>query len=186
AGVVDQTKLIEVAGINRKTAVAYENLLSNLFILDVVPSWFTNRLKRLSQGPKRYLVEPALAGALIDVDTDGVLNDSDLLGRLIDTFVLAQIRAELPLCEMRPRIHHLRQDGGRREVDIIIELAGERIIAIEVKAGSNLDGRAHKHLAWLRDELGDRFLHGLVLNSGKFIEPIGDRITAAPICALWG
>jgi uncharacterized protein len=117
-----------------------------------------------------------------------VLLDSDLLGRLIDTFVAAQLRAELPIkfSDLQPRIYHLRQDGGRREIDILLELSGHQKVAIEVKASANPGPASSRHLGWLRDQLGDRFVHGLVLHTGRFIQQVGDRITAAPTCTLWG
>ncbi len=185
AGTADQATLIQAAGIDRKTGVAYEHLLSNLYVLDVVPAWFTDRLKRLGQQPKRYLIDPALTVTESGADVTSVLLDSDMLGRLIDTFVVAQLRAELPISELGPRLYHLRQDGGRREIDVLIELAGHRVIAIEVKASSNPGAASYRHLQWLRDELGDRFIHGLLLHSGPFMQEIDDRITAAPIATLW-
>jgi predicted AAA+ superfamily ATPase len=186
AGVVQQTTLIQAAGVNRRTAGAYEDLLSNLFVLDLVPAWFTNRLKRLEQAPKRFMVDPALTGAVLGADTDTVLRDSDLLGRLVDTFVAAQLRAELPVSDLRPRLHHLRHDGGRHEIDLLVELSGHRVVAIEIKASANPGRSAARHLTWLRDELGDRFVHGLVLHTGEYVQQWDDRVTAAPICVLWG
>jgi predicted AAA+ superfamily ATPase len=185
AGVVDQATLYRAAGINSKTANAYEHLLRNVFVLDVVPAWFSNRLKRLAQGPKRYLIDAALVGAVVGADTESVLRDPDLLGRLIDTFVAEQLRAELPVSDHQPRMHHLRQEAGRHEIDILIELAGHRVIGIEVKASTGPNRDSARHLAWLRDELGDRFVRGLVLHTGRHIYELGDRITAAPICTLW-
>ncbi|MBO0810279.1 MAG: ATP-binding protein, partial [Actinobacteria bacterium] len=163
AGVVENATLYQAAGINRRTALAYEQLLRNMFILDAVPAWFTNRLKRLVHTPKRYLVDPALLAAVVGLDIEAVLRDADLLGRLIDTFVVAQLRAELPVSQHQPRLYHLRQEGGRREIDLIVELSGHRVIAIEIKASANPGRDATRHLAWLRDELADRFLHGLLL-----------------------
>ncbi len=43
-----------------------------------------------------------------------------------------------------------------------------------------------RHLAWLRDETGERFLIGLILHTGPRIFELGERIVAAPIAALWG
>lgn len=186
AGVVELTTLLQSADVNRRTAQGYESLLTSLFVLEVVPAWFTNRLKRLVRTPKRYLVDPALAAAVVNADADAVIQDSDLRGRLIDTFVVAQLRAELPVSELQPRIHHLRQQDGRREIDILIELSGHRVIAIEVKASGTPDRTASRHLTWLRDELGERFVHGLVLHTGQFAQDVDDRITTMPICALWG
>ncbi len=185
AGVVDGKTLYDAAGIHRATAEAYERLLTNLFVLDTVPAWFNNRLKRLMKAPKRYFVDGALAASAISVDEVTIMRDSDLLGRLLDTFVAAQFRAELAVCPGNPRMYHLRTEGGRREIDLVIELAGHRVIGIEVKAAAAVDGDDARHLAWLRDTLGDRFLCGLVLHAGPHIFQLSDRITAAPISALW-
>lgn len=186
AGVVDMSTLYQAAGVDHRTANAYESLLASLFVIDTVPAWFTNRLKRLGRGPKRYLTDPALAASIVGSDVDGVLGDPDLLGRLLDTFVAAQLRAELPVSTLRPRLHHLRQEGGRREIDILVELTGHRVIAIEIKASTNPKAHDGRHLEWLRDELGDRFCHGLVLHTGQYLHPLAERVTAAPISTLWG
>ncbi|MBA2324641.1 MAG: DUF4143 domain-containing protein [Pseudonocardiales bacterium] len=72
-----------------------------------------------------------MLGPLLGVDAAAVLRDPDLLGRVIETFVLAQLRPELTVSEYAPRIYHLRQRDGRHEIDLIVELADGRIIARE-------------------------------------------------------
>jgi hypothetical protein len=37
----------------------------------------------------------------------------------------------------------------------------------------------------LRDKLGDRFKAGLVVHAGSQVLPLGDRIWAVPVSALW-
>ena len=64
----------------------------------------SHRLKRLVLSPKRDVVDPALAGAAPGLDTDLVLCNGGLLGRLLDTFVVAQVRAELAMAATRPRL----------------------------------------------------------------------------------
>lgn len=185
AGIVAEKTLYESAGINRKTAQAYERLLSDLSVIEAVPAWSTNRLKRLVASPKRYLIDPALLAGILRIDENAVLRDGNLLGRVVETFVVAQLRAELSIAETRPRLYHLRQEQGRREIDLIAELGAERVIGIEVKADSAPGQPAASHLAWLRDELGDRFIAGVVLHTGKRSYTLGERISAAPICTLW-
>ncbi len=68
AGVVERKTLHDAAGIDRKTALAYEQLLKNLYLLDVLPAWTSNRLKRLTLAPKRYLVDSALVPGALRVD----------------------------------------------------------------------------------------------------------------------
>lgn len=185
AGVVEDKTLYDAAGINAKTAAAYDRLLTNLFIVEAVPAWMTNRLKRLARSPKRYVVDPGLVGAALRVDVDGVLRDGDLLGRILDSFVMAQVRGEISIGASRLRAYHLRQQQGRHEVDIVLEAANGRVIGVEVKAEAAPTMRSARHLGWLRDELGERFLAGVVLHTGPRPYALGDRLSALPMCALW-
>jgi predicted AAA+ superfamily ATPase len=186
AGVVEEKTLLEAAGINRKTAQAYERLLGNLKVVESLPAWASNRLKRLVLTPKRHLVDPAMAGGVLRLDADAVLRDGDLLGRLLDTFVLAQLRAELPVTAARPRLYHVRQQQGRFEVDLLAELAGGGLVGIEVKATAAPGPADARHLAGLRDRYSDTFVAGVVLHTGPRAYGLGERLAAAPISSLWG
>ena len=185
AGLVEDKKLLEAAGLNRKTALAYEQLLLNLMVIDHAPAWTSNRLKRLVRSPKRYLVDPALVAGILRLDADAILRDGDLLGRVLDTFVAAQLRAELAIAECRPRLYHLRQEQGRHEIDLLAELSATRVIGIEIKASAAPRSDAARHLIWLRDQLGQRFVRGVVLHTGPRAYELDERILAAPIATLW-
>jgi hypothetical protein len=186
AGTSADATIYQAARINQRTASAYERALSNLFVVEAVPAWTTNRLKRLMLGPKRYVVDPALLGAILRIDTAAVLRDGNLLGRVIGTFVASQLRAEIAVAATRPRLYHLRDMNGRREVDVLAELSGQRVVAFEAKAATAPGTKQASHLVWLREQLGDRFVAGVVFHAGPRIYGLGDRIVAAPICALWG
>lgn len=185
AGNVSDATLLQAAGINRKTAVAYERLLNNLFVVEALPAWTSNRLRRLSLGTKRYLVDPALITSVLRLDDRAVLLDANLLGRLLDTFVVAQLRSELAVSQTRPRLYHLREEHGRYEVDIVAEVGGQAVICFEVKADAAPDRDAARHLIWMRDRLGDRFVRGVVFHTGPSAFELADRISALPICTLW-
>jgi predicted AAA+ superfamily ATPase len=185
AGTVAETTLYEAAGVNRKTAVAYEQLLKNLFVADALPAWTSNRLKRLSLGPKRYLVDPAIGASVARLTLRTVLRDGDLLGRVLDTFVVMQLRAEAAVAVSRPRLYHLREEHGRHEVDLIAELGGGDVLAFDIKADAAPRAEAARHLVWLRDRIGSRFVHGVVFHTGPSVYELEERITAVPICALW-
>ncbi|MDP3713070.1 MAG: DUF4143 domain-containing protein [Mycobacteriales bacterium] len=186
AGVADHRTLYEAAGIDRRTAVAYDDLLAGLHVAEEAPAWLSNRLSRLVKGGKRYVVDPALIGAALHLDVPAVLGDGDLLGRLLDTFVAAQLRPEVALSDRRPRLHHLREKNGRHEVDLLVEGTAGTVVALEVKATAAPTRRDGQHLAWLRDELGDRFLCGAVLHTGSAVGALGERVFALPIAAIWG
>ena len=186
AGMAESKTLYDAAGIDRKTAIAYERLLTNLLVLDTMPAWMSNRLSRLIKTGKRYLVDPSLIAAALRLDERAVLRDGDLLGRILDTFVVSQIRPEVELSPARPRLHHLRAREGGHEVDVIAELPANTALAIEVKATAAPTAADARHLVWMRDRLGDRFLAGAVLHTGPRPFQLAERIFALPICTLWG
>lgn len=185
AGLVEDKTLYDAAGINRKTALAYDRLLQNLLVVDELPPWSSNRLKRLVRSPKRHLIDPSLLVGVLGLDTAAVMRDGDLLGRVLDTFVTAQIRAEVTLADTPTRLYHLRQEQGRHEIDLIIEIGGQRVIGIEIKATSAPTAKDARHLEWLRDQVGDRFITGVILHTGPTTYKLGERLTAAPISTLW-
>jgi predicted AAA+ superfamily ATPase len=185
AGVLDRGKLHEAAGVAKATGEAYEQLLRALVLIDTLPAWWTNRLKRLSRAPKRMFVDAGLALAALRIDLDGLMRDGDLLGRMLDTFVVAQLRAEVPACRSNPRLHHLRTEGGRQEIDVVVEYGGGRVFGIEVKATSSPKADDARHLRWLEQRLGDRFIGGAVLHTGPRAFELADKIVASPIANLW-
>ena len=81
--------MCDAPGVARQTADDYDRLLTNLFVIDSLPAWSTRRLQRLSKSRKRYLIDPALLQATLRLSRASILRDGVLLGRLIETFVLA-------------------------------------------------------------------------------------------------
>ncbi len=186
AGTPTLKTLIDAAGIERTTANAYDALLERLLITERLPAWSSNRLNRLIRLPKRYLVDPAFVGPLLGVEARAVLRDGDLLGRLLDSFVMAQLRAECAVSELSPRLFHVRDANGRHEVDILIEFRDGRVMGIEVKADSAPGPDAARHLRWLRDGVGSQFVLGVVFHTGPRPFRLDESIAALPICTLWG
>ena len=185
AGVVDDITLWTAAGIAKDTARAYDTLLQNLLVIDKLPAWTSNRFKRLTLAPKRYLVDAGLFAGVLGLSEDDVLSDGDLLGRLIETFVVAQIRAEVALMPLPPRLHHLRVSDGGHEIDLVIEVGARRLLAIEVKATATPDPGDAKHLRWFRRSLPDAALTTILLHTGTETVTFADGTVATPISAIW-
>jgi len=185
AGMPSDATLYRAADVNAKTAAGYDQLLRNLYVLDVVPAWANNRLNRLIKTGKRYMVDAGLAAAAAGLTPPIILADNDLVGRYFDAFATAQLRPEIALSYPQPILHHLRMEAGRREIDLVIEVGASRIVGLEFKAGVAPTVGDAKHLIWLRDQLGKDFVAGVILHSGPGIYELGDRIYAVPLCALW-
>jgi predicted AAA+ superfamily ATPase len=185
AGLPKEETLYTAAGIDHKTAKTYQDLLTAVYVLDVVPSFENQRLARMVKMPKRYVVDAGLMAVALRIDSRAVLRDSALVGRVIDTFVMGQLRPETELSKLRPRFYHLREEHGRREVDIVGDLANG-VIGVEVKATAAPSSNDAAHLIHLRDRLGDKFLAGALLHTGPRPFQLSERIFALPVSTLWG
>jgi len=185
AGLPTDATLYQAAGLNARTAARYDQLLADIGVAVRVPAWSTNRLARVGRRAKRYVIDGGLVAAAAGFNIEALLSDGDLLGRMLDTLVFAQLEPEAALAEDPFRLYHLRTQHGRHEVDLIAEMSTGRVAAVEVKAAAAVGQQDARHLVWLRDELGPRFAAGVVLHTGPDTFRLSDRIWAAPISTLW-
>jgi uncharacterized protein len=185
AGLPALSTLAGAADLDHRTTKAYLGLFEDLRIIERVPAWATNKLSRLVKTPKYHVLDAGLAAHLAGDTRAGLLRSADRLGRLIDTFVFAQIRPLLKLTAPSVAAYHLRDANQTREVDLVLESASGDIVGIEIKAAAAVDAAGARHLAWLRDQVGAAFKRGFVLHTGATTFPLGDRLWAMPIAALW-
>lgn len=68
---------------------------------------------------------------------------------------------------------------------LLAELGGGRVIGIEIKASAAPSADDAKHLIWLRDQLEERFLAGIVFHTGPAVFAPDRGILAVPIATLW-
>lgn len=185
AGIPADRTLYEAARVTAVTARHYDNLLSDVFVAEELPAWSSNRLKRLMRRSKRLVLDSGVAAAASKVTREMALRDGDVMGRLLETFVAAQLRPEVAMTLGEQHLFHLRTEKGRHEVDLLIELADGRVVGVEVKANSAPRLQDAVHLEWLRDELGSMFAGGCVLHTGPQAFRLVERVVAVPIAALW-
>ena len=54
-----------------------------------------------------------------------------------------------------------------------------------VKAAQLVSRHYYRHLAWLREKLGDQLVAGVVLTMDKVGRRLQDNLYALPVSALW-
>ena len=170
--------------ISRPTIRDYVTLLRQVFLLEELPSWHSNRLSRLVKRPKLHVGDTGLACALLGVDAGGLLADRPLLGQLLETFVLLELQRQASWHDAPLSFFHFRDRDGF-EVDIVIERGAQALAGVEVKAGATVRASDFRGLRRLRDAAGDRFAGGVVLYDGETGVRFGDRLHAVPIRLLW-
>ena len=74
--------------------------------------------------------------------------------------------------------------GGARSTSFW-RAAGGDVACVEVKAAASFGARDWHAMEVLRDERSEKFRGGFLLYAGERTLPLGDRLWAVPISALW-
>jgi hypothetical protein len=172
------------AGLPHSTLTRYLALLETVYLVHRLPAWSRNLGKRLVKAPKLHLVDSGLACHLIGADAQRLSEDRPLLGRLLESFVVGELRKQISWTDPRTALYHFRTAAGL-EADVVLEKPDGSVAAIEVKASVTITPSDFAALQTLRDELGKQFRAGVVLYLGDQIVPFGDKLWLVPVTALW-
>ena len=141
---------------------------------------------------EHQLADPALAARLLGLDEATLLagrgsaaaipHVGPLIGQLFESLVTLCVRVFAQASEAR--VYHLRQHGGRREIDLIVERSDQRILAVEVKLGAAVQDDDVRNLLWLREHLGERCVDAVVVHTGPRAYRRADGIAVVPAALL--
>jgi predicted AAA+ superfamily ATPase len=172
------------ASLPHTTLTRYLALLETVFLVHRLPAWSRNLGQRLVKAPKLHLVDTGLACHLLGADARRLSEDRPLLGRLLESFVVGELRKQLSWTDPQTTLYHFRTATGS-EVDVVLEKPDGSVAAIEVKASATVAASDFAALKALRDQLGNQFRAGVVLYLGDQIVPFGDNLWLVPAPALW-
>lgn len=184
------TGLANVASLSRDmdlpatSVTRYLNLLRAAYVVQSLPGWSGRVGSRLLKREKLTLLDSGVLAYLQNATPQRIVVERQLYGALLETFVLMEVRKQLGWSETVAELFYLRTAGGM-EVDLVLEAGDGRVVAIEVKASATPEKRDMRGLEFLRDELGPRFVRGILLYTGEQTLPFGDRTWAMPVDALW-
>lgn len=168
-------------GLSRPTTDTYLAHLEAVFLVQTVPAWSTNLTSRVVRRPKLTLTDTGLATRLLG---PRLRSDDEVAGRLVETFVTNELRAQAEWSAARPTIFHFRDRDGA-EVDLVLESGDGRVVGVEVKAGATVRAEDLRGLRLLEHRLGDGFAGGIVLCTAPAPLHLGGRLWSMPISALW-
>jgi predicted AAA+ superfamily ATPase len=177
----------------RATAEAYRQVLASLWLLDPVPAWSPNSspMTRLGQAPKHHLADPALAARLLGLGSDALLAGAgqsllpsvgSILGALFESLATLCVRVATQAAEAE--LAHMRTRNGDHEVDLVIVRPDGAVVGMEVKLAAAVGDSDGRHLRWLREQLGPRFVDGLILTTGPTAYRRPDGIAVVPLALL--
>ncbi|HFD11712.1 MAG TPA: DUF4143 domain-containing protein, partial [Crenotrichaceae bacterium] len=170
--------------VSRPTIRDYFTLLEQIFLLEVLPPWHSNRIKRLIKTPKLHLGDTGLVAAITGLTSEALKKDRSALGHLLETFVFQEIQRQASGHVDDFRFHHFRNKDGA-EVDLVIERGVDQVAGIEVKASATVRSSDFRGLRQLKTAVGKQFTTGVVLYDGESCVRFGEGLYAVPVRLLW-
>jgi len=170
--------------LSRPTIRDYVTLLEQVFLIDELPPWHSNRLSRLIKTPKLHIGDTGVACDLLGIDSAGLGQDRTLLGQFLETFVYQELRRHASWHKDEIRFSHYRDKDGA-EVDLVLERGSGQIAGVEIKAAATVTATDFRGLRKLKEAAGRRFTAGVVLYDGEMTASFGNGLHAVAIRTLW-
>ncbi|MGE3313109.1 MAG: ATP-binding protein [Limisphaerales bacterium] len=184
SGLLNMADVGRDAGLPHSTLTRYLALLETVFLVHRLPAWSHDLGQRLVKAPKVHLIDSGLACHLLGADAVRLNEDRPLLGRVLEGYVVAELRKQLSWADPGMGLYHYRTASGS-EVDVVVEDRSGAIGGVEVKAGATVGPSDFAALKALRELFPKKFRTGVVLYSGDQVVPFGDRLWLMPAHALW-
>jgi uncharacterized protein len=115
-------------GVSHTTIHNYIELLSQTFMLSIVPPYLSNTKKRLVKAPRIYLADHGILNALLQIKDFNQLSGHPVMGSLWESVILSNLKSLFPGFDF----YFYRTSNGA-ELDFICT-NGNKSLAIECKA----------------------------------------------------
>jgi predicted AAA+ superfamily ATPase len=163
------------------------NALRRIFLVEDLPAWAPSLRSKtaLRTSPKRHLVDPSIATAVLRTNPEGILNDFQYFGFLFEALCTRDIRVYAQSND--GDVYHYRDKSGL-ESDMIVQLRDGRWAAIEVKLGQKQIDYAAENLLALKnridkDKMGaPSFL--MIITGGQYAYRRSDGVCVVPLACL--
>ena len=183
-GMLNTADLSRTLAMPQTTLKRYLTLLQTVYLVGMLPAWAPRASQRAQKNPKLFFNDSGLLAHLLGVNRANLAAMPGLDGRLLETFVFAELQKLCGWAETDTDLMHYRTSSGA-EVDFILQDRQERIVGIEVKTTTNLASDDFKGLRHLRGTIGKRFYRGIVLHPGTQSVAFDAELSAVPLQALW-
>lgn len=175
-GLLDVSQLGKNLMLDAKTVNRYLDMLVDLMLLRRVQPWHSNTGKRLVKSPKLYVRDSGLVHALLGIGTHDVLLSHPVVGNSWEGFALETLLNAAPL---NTSSGFYRTSNGA-EVDLLLDMPGHGLWAIEIKRGASSKPRRGFYSACEDLQPARRWL----VYPGAESYPVGDEVQVIGLRAL--
>ena len=173
---VNSSKLGGSLEIDRKTVNHYIDVLVELLLVRRLEPWYANVRKRLVKSPRVYVRDSGILHRLLGINNPDALLSNPVLGKSWEGFVVENICSILP---SHAETFYYRTAAGA-EIDLVIRLASNEILAVEIKFG--VAPKISKHFNRTCEEIGATGKYVVYGGDDEF--PIGNDLTVISLPRL--
>ncbi|TAK69200.1 MAG: ATP-binding protein [Actinomycetota bacterium] len=174
--------------IARDTLANYLNALERLHIIDDSEPWRPHMRSRarLRQAPVRYLVDPSLGLAALDIGSTELMRDLNALGLQFEALVVRDLRVYAQ--PLGGTVDSWRDSNGH-EVDAIVNVRDDKWGAFEIKLDHDAVDEAAGSLLRFATKVdtsrhGEPAFLGVIISSGSYAYRRNDGVHVIPIGCL--
>lgn len=181
-----RSRLAREIGVSENTVEAYLDTAAMMRLVTTLQPWGRNYRSRVTRRPKTSLNDTGFSAALTGFTDAQALSmgGREHYGALVEQFTAIELEKQRSWSALPYRLYHYRDTDGL-EVDLVIELADGRLIAVEVKAALDVSARAWRNLERFRERFRDRNVTGVCLYSGTRSWRLHNWLNVLPITSLW-
>lgn len=169
--VLNFASLAEDAGVSQPTARHWISALRIASLVTLLPPHHANFSKRLRRRPKLHFLDTGLVCYLLGIRDPVVVERHPLRGAIFETYVAGELVKAYQHAGREAPLYHWRDTTGH-EIDFLLDL-GDRLLPIEVKAGSTVAADALAGMRWWSELPGNDARAGVLIHGGGEVRQRG-------------
>lgn len=176
---INSSQLGRDLSIDRRTALAWKNILESTYQWIELPAFTRNPVKRIASKGKGVFADTGMLCHLQRITAPEMIAGHPLQGRLIETWGINEVLKTCAAWPQRPAFYHYRSARGA-EVDLILEMNGW-LYPIEIKAKSHPSSKDTSGIRSFRTAFpNEQIAEGLLVCGVEEPMRIAPDVTAVP------
>lgn len=172
--------------LDKRTISEYLDILEKLNLINNQPSYSSNYRspERIGKNEKRHFTDPSLAAALLNLNTEKLINDLNTFGFLFESLVYRDLKIYMDY--LNGNVYHFRDNVTGLEIDSILEFEDGEYAAIEIKLGFNGFKDAKESLLKFQEQMvkKPKFMCAICGYNDSIVKDKESGIYIVPLTAL--
>ena len=116
---IDASSIATVLQIARPSLLSYLGALETLYLVEKVLPFSLTDYNRVGKQSKFFATDTGFMAGLLGWNSEGIRFNSDKMGKLIESYVYTQLRAQMEVQDIAYNLYQYR-DHDKREIDFIV------------------------------------------------------------------